>query len=181
MAKNFIVNRDDVWIGLLFGTDEKDYDKNEKYNKYHMGDTLYRYIVFTLDNNELAHDLLYTQEKPYPLVFKDYNVDVDRNTVISEYYNIGPLLKKLDYPQLLDQRTLTNAIKSIVSYYKIDRHLALFGLARYSDNYVSIEYPENERPKDLLNPQLFFTIKYHMALVVSEKPNVLELNVTKKS
>ena len=172
MAKNFIVNRDDVWIGLLYGTEEK----RDNYNKYHMGDILYRYIVFTKDNNGLAHDLLYTQDKPYPLVNEDYNIDVNRNVVVSDSINIGPLLKELNYPQLFDHKALTKAIREILSYRYLDNHLELFGLAKYADNYVSVYHAV-----DTVDPNIFFTIRYTIGSIIKDKPHRLELNVTKKS
>ena len=49
MAKNFMVNRDNVWIGMLYGSEVK----SDEYDNHHMGDILLRYIVYTKDNNGL--------------------------------------------------------------------------------------------------------------------------------
>ena len=165
MAKNFMVNRDNVWIGMLYGSEVK----SDEYSKYHMGDTLLRYIVFTKDNNGLCHDIFYSTEDGDQLVFPemgvDYNVDVDRNTVVCSGVNIGRILEALKCRQFVDRVTLGKVVTSMLKF-------------RFFRKQAKKLIMDNNLTKD--DYVAFDIIKYQIIPNCYGKPNKLE-NIIKKS
>ena len=165
MGKNFMVNRDNVWIGMLYGSEVK----SDEYDKYHMGDILLRYIVFTKDNNGLCHDIFYTTEDGYQLVFPEmgveYDINVDRNTVVCNCANIGKILEALKCRQYVDCVTLGKAVTSIVK-------------ARFFRKQAKKLIMEHNLTKD--DCVAFDIIKYQIIPNCYGKPNKLE-NIIKKS
>ena len=120
MAKNFMVNRDNVWIGLLYSSEAK----KENYNKYYMGDQLQRYIVFTKDNYGLCHDVFNSVEDGKELIFPEYgveySVDVDRSIIVFNAVNLSSILEALKCRQFINRATLGKTITTLMkpSFYR---------------------------------------------------------------
>lgn len=87
-----------------------------------------RGMLFNVNENGLANDLIYTTPTNYPISGIEPKIDVDRKFIIDDYVELEELLKYLKYGVDLTQSDLNQIYKKFITRnWWLEHHLELFG------------------------------------------------------
>lgn len=141
MAK-YVATRRDVCAGQLLKTDIisfKMFDNdNNEINKEQLakqginfsafGGLVCRGMLFNVNEDGLANDLIYTTPTKYPIRDKNPEIETESQFVIDCYVELEELLKYLKYGVDLTQNDLNQIYrKFIVHKWWLEHHIELFG------------------------------------------------------
>lgn len=140
----FPVKRDEIYAGQVITDFELDSDNREFKSFY-----VCRSILFTIDSDGKAIDLLYSSPS-YPIYnVSDINKCLHSNIIIKYAKNIGPLLKYFGYDEYLDYKDVLSVRKKIFSKNFAHENSEIFGLSK---NQPKLDYYDTEG-KLITNPQ----------------------------
>lgn len=141
--KKYVVKRKDVCAGSLLKTIEvsvKAYDildneisikqlsEQEITNISVFGGIICRGMLFNVNENGLANDLIYTTPTNYFIEGIQPRIDVKSEFVIQDYVELDELLKYLNYGSDLTQKDLKRIYNMLVTDdFWLGRHMELFG------------------------------------------------------
>lgn len=141
--QNFVVNRSDVCAGMLLKTKDlscKVIDINNKEISKEdikkqgippvscFGGTVCRGMLFKVNSDNLAHDLIYTAPTNYPIRGKIPKTNVESQFIIDFYVVLNELLKYLNYDSDLTQADLNQIYRKFIAHnWWLEHHLELFG------------------------------------------------------
>lgn len=127
--KGYVIERKNVYAGLLVKTKT--------------GETI-RGMLYTLNQNGLAHDLIYKTLLNYPILGID-PINSDLDLVIEKNINLDELLKYLNYDEKLTQKDLNKIYKKlIIKNWWLKNHLDLFRYKSLNDaNFNNEKLPSN--------------------------------------
>lgn len=141
-GKKFVIERKNVYAGeVVEAIDDNtttffNYKKNEELNEQTLNDSDYKFycgiplrgMLFTIDADGLAEDLLYSTPK-YPITNVLPKVDVEGNIIVNHFINLDLLLKYLKYGELLTRNDLKAINRLLISHEKwLNKNMHLFGL-----------------------------------------------------
>ena len=128
---NYVICRDDLYIGTVIKTNKKNIiidDKSHRLRVFSFNE--YRNILFTPNEIGLAEDLMYASPE-YPILnitdtrlFFGYKDDI---TLIHDIYNLGNLLDYLGYGMYLSYKDIIKIRKTLFNGKFISQNPELFG------------------------------------------------------
>lgn len=87
-----------------------------------------RGMLFRVDENGLANDLVYTTPNPYRIDGIEPQQETDKNLIINNYVELEELLKYLKYGEDLTQKDLNAIHKKLITHDRwLRSHMELFG------------------------------------------------------
>lgn len=90
-----------------------------------------RGMLFRVDENGLANDLVYTTPTPYRIDRIEPQQETDKNLIINDYVELEELLKYLKYGEDLTQKDLNTIHKKLITHDRwLRNHMELFGWQR---------------------------------------------------
>lgn len=90
-----------------------------------------RGMLFRVDENGLANDLVYTTPTPYRIDGIEPQQETDKNLIINSYVELEELLKYLKYGEDLTQKDLNTIHKKLITHNRwLRNHMELFGWQR---------------------------------------------------
>lgn len=145
----YVATRKDVCAGQLLKTISmtfKVYDGNkneiseDKFEELGIpeisvfGDLICRGMLFNVNENGLANDLIYTTPTNYPIEGIEPKIDVESEFIIENYVELEELLKYLKYGVDLTQKDLNQIYRKIITHkWWLERHMELFGWKKMRD------------------------------------------------
>ena len=97
-----------------------------------------RGMLFNLDENELAHDLVYTTQTNYPIEGIESKITSSNDLKIEEYVELEELLKYLNYAEDLTQYDLNRIHSKLITHRRwLENHMELFGWKKSKIGYCS--------------------------------------------
>jgi hypothetical protein len=153
------IKRDSIFIGEVirpsnavfrYPPDYIDYYTHKKLAGKLGASFFYRYrsILFTLNEDLLADDLLYKSPN-YPILNRSYDKDcIDEYNVIKNEYNLGPLLEYLGYKEELTLKDIKRIRRRLFDGKFINVYCEIFGYKMNELGYCVEEPLKNclERP-----------------------------------
>jgi len=136
--RNYKVCRDEVFVGQLINTD-KIYHSSKRYRFYDDKSnelctgvySIYRSVLFTLNEEKMANDLLY-QSPNYPILnLTDDNVCLNlegEKVIVKDYINLSQLLKYYKYNEELTYEDILKIRKKFFNSDFVKDNCELFGL-----------------------------------------------------
>jgi len=146
--KNYKVCRDNIFVGQVISTD-KIYRYSKKYRYYDDKSnglvtgvySIYRSILFTLDENKFASDLLY-QSPNYPilnLTNDDICLNLEGNkTIVNDYINLSELLKYYKYNEELTYNDILRIRERFFNSKFVKDNCELFGVKETTSKELTI-------------------------------------------
>lgn len=134
----YVVKREEVCAGNLLKTDglsfkilnsDKSNDEiQEKGLKFSFYNGLIcRPMLFKVNEEGLADDLIYTTPTNYPINGIKNNIE-NSNFIINDYVKLDELLKYLNYKEYLTQSDLLKIYRKLLTHeWWLEHHLELFG------------------------------------------------------
>jgi len=158
--KNYKVCRDNIFVGQVISTD-KIYRYSKKYRFYDDKSndlvtgvySIYRSMLFTLDENKLASDLLY-QSPNYPILnLTEDNICLNlkgEKIIIKDYINLSELLKYYKYNEELTYEDILKIRKTFFNSEYIKDNCELFGVKETTSKELTIftDYSELNRMRN---------------------------------
>lgn len=87
-----------------------------------------RPILFEINENNLAHDLIHTTNINYPILDKKYSILPNSNYIVEEITNIELLLLYLNYKEFLTKHDLKKIYHQLILSIKwLEKNRELFG------------------------------------------------------
>lgn len=138
----YVATRKDVCAGELLKIDEisfKIFDGNNNevsqkqleeqgVNFSAFGGLVCRGMLFNVNENGLANDLIYTTPTKYPIKDKEPKIDEESEFIIDHYVELEELLKYLKYGVDLTQNDLNQIYKKLIIHkWWLEQHMELFG------------------------------------------------------
>ena len=149
----YVTTRKDVCAGQLLktgGMSVKVYDSNnneiseDKFEELGIpkisvsGGLVCRGMLFNVNENGLANDLIYTTPTNYPIEGVEPKIDVESEFVINHYVELEELLKYLKYGVDLTQSDLNQIYRKLITHkWWLEHHMELFGWEKMSVGYCS--------------------------------------------
>lgn len=132
--KKYVMTRKNVCIGQLLLADGT-YTYNERNeNNIEWGGYVLRGMLFCINENGLAKDLVYETPTNYPIVGVEPKIEVKSNLMIDEYTELEELLKYLNYNEDLTQKDLNRIHKQLIAKRSwLDHHMDLFSFVDFKD------------------------------------------------
>lgn len=143
----YVATRKDVCAGNLLKTESvsiKAYDGNnneiseDKFEEHGIpkisvsAGLVCRGMLFNVNENGLANDLIYTTPTNYPIDGVEPKIDVESELVINHYVELEELLKYLKYGVDLTQSDLNQIYKKLITHKRwLNHHKELFGWKRF--------------------------------------------------
>lgn len=147
--KKYIASRKDICAGQLLKTQKvsfKAYDyRNKEMSEEDLakqgitnisvsGGIVCRGMLFNINDNGLANDLIYTTPAKYPIEGVHPNVDGESEFVINHFVELEELLKYLDYGVDLTQKDLDQIHRKLIAHkWWLEHHMELFGWEKLRD------------------------------------------------
>lgn len=152
--KKYVANRRDVCAGELlkpFDTIKVEaYDENGRVISVDemqelgipvptvSGGVICRGMLFNVNEDGLANDLIYTTPTNYPIEGIQPKVNVESEFIISRYVELEELLKYLKYGVDLTQNDLNEIYRKLITHkWWLEHHRELFGWKKMSIGYGS--------------------------------------------
>lgn len=141
MAK-YVATRRDVCAGELLKTGAMSFkifdDNNNEVSQEQLakqginfsvfGGLVCRGMLFNVNEDGLANDLIYTTPTKYPIKDKNPKIDVESQFVIDHYVELEELLKYLKYGVDLTQNDLNQIYRKLIIHkWWLEHHMELFG------------------------------------------------------
>lgn len=128
--KKYVATRKDICAGELTRAEQGIFNLcvSEKH--------LYRGMLFNVNEDGLANDLIYTTPTNYPIEGIEPKIEFDSEFVISNYVELEELLKCLNYGEDLTQKDLDQIFRKLITsgYWEM-RHIELFGWQKCKAGY----------------------------------------------
>lgn len=147
--KKYVATRRDICAGELVKMEKvtfKVYDQNGDLtseveleaqgitNLSVTGGLVCRGMLFNVDDNGLANDLIYTTPTKYPIEGRKPNIDVESEFLIQHYVELEELLKYLNYGVDLTQKDLNAIHRKLITHKQwLEHHMELFGWQKIRD------------------------------------------------
>ena len=186
--KKYIIDKSNIYVGKLVKpidisveNYERIYDKLSEEEKQRIRqrnkticakDTI-RPIIFRMDNDRLAHDLIFNINDSYPVLgIKPYNKHTSE-FIIEEAINISTLLTYLDYNQSLTKHEIKRIYKLLIlSSEWLKENVDLFGYREiFPDTYLP---GGNEQ----INHEIFDILR-ELEIIIKKKPSKEEIAKTR--
>lgn len=151
--KKYVAKRDNVYAGTLiktfipevsiideFGQEYKqdEFEKLGITNFQIKGGLILRGMLFSINNNDMAEDLVYDSPNDYNIEGIEPKLNLFDDFIVTEYAKLEELLKYLKYGEDLTQEDLNQIYRRfLVHGWWLKRHLELFGLQKVENGYVS--------------------------------------------
>lgn len=186
--KKYIIDKSNIYVGKLIKpidisveTYEKIYDRLSEAEKIRIKKTknnicakdTIRPIIFRMDNDCLAHDLVFDIKKSYPVQgIKPLNRH-QSEYIIEEAINISTLLTYLDYKEYLTKHEIKRIYQLLIlSSEWLKENVELFGYREiFPDTYLT---GGNEQ----INHEIFDILR-ELEIIVSKKPSKEEIAKTR--
>lgn len=138
----YVVKREDVCAGQLLKVDEMSFKifdgNNNEVSQEQLaeqgisfsvfGGLVCRGMLFNVNEDKLANDLIYNTPTNYPIKGIEPKTDVKSEFVIDRYVELEELLKYLKYGVDLTQEDLNKIYRKLITHkWWLDRHMELFG------------------------------------------------------
>ena len=149
MAKKYVATRREVCGEQLLKTQKISFKIYDQYNRgiseeelekqgvkgiKVSGGLVCRGMLFNIDDNGLANDLIYTTPVKYPVEGVRPNINVESEFVINHYVELEELLKYLKYGVDLTQKDLDQIHRKLISHkWWLEHHKELFGWEKLRD------------------------------------------------
>ncbi len=92
------------------------------------GGLVCRGMLFNVNEDGLANDLIYTTPTNYPIKNEKPNIDIESEFVITNYVELEELLKYLKYGIDLTQNDLNRIYRKLITHkWWLEHHMELFG------------------------------------------------------
>lgn len=92
------------------------------------GGLICRGMLFNVNEDGLANDLIYTTPTNYPIIEKEPKIDVESEFVIDHYVELEELLKYMKYGVDLTQSDLNQIYRKFITHkWWLEHHKELFG------------------------------------------------------
>ena len=146
MSKKYVISRKDVCAGQLLKSEEVLYRAYDCVGKKEVtqeelakqginfsvfSGLIFRPMLFNVNDNGLANDLIYTTPTSYPIKDMNANVSVDGEFIIDSYVELEELLKYLKYGVDLTQDDLNKIYRKLITNrYWLNHNKELFGLIK---------------------------------------------------
>lgn len=151
--KKFVATRKDICAGTLlqpFDVTVESHDDNGNYiNADEMKEfgipvptvsagVVCRGMLFNVNEDGLANDLIYTTPTNYPIEGIQHKIDVKSDFIITKYVELEELLKYLKYGNDLTQNDLNKIYRTLIcSDWWLNHHMELFGWIKGNIGYSS--------------------------------------------
>lgn len=146
--KKYVANRKDICGGELLRTnclsfevsdnngnivDTRELEKQGIINISFFGGLVCRGMLFNINEDGLANDLIYTTPTKYPIKDKYPKIDVESEFIIDHYVELEELLKYLKYGVDLTQGDLNKIYKTLIANnHWLKHNMKLFGWKKTS-------------------------------------------------
>ena len=162
MSNHSKINRNTIYIGSLY---QSTIDEDKR-GEATFGDNLCRTMLFTINDDLLAEDLIYSTPVKYPI----YNRSNSNKGpfIICNAINIGSLLSELNYPEELEQKDLKKIYRQLIKTNYLDKKLYLFGIVHFGYYYELLQSALCS-----VDPAIFYSIK-NMYNYSTGKPSKVE-------
>ena len=99
----------------------------------------YRGMLFNVNDDGLANDLIYTTPTNYPIKKVEFEAPTKSELMISSYVELEELLKYLGYGVDLTQKDLNRIYERLITNnHWLKHHMELFGWRKKSMNYYDV-------------------------------------------
>lgn len=186
--KKYIIDKSNIYVGKLIKpidisveTYEKIYDRLSEAEKIRIKKTknnicakdTIRPIIFRMDNDRLAHDLVFDIKKSYPVQGIKHLNRHQSEYIIEEAINISTLLTYLDYKEYLTKHEIKRIYQLLIlSSEWLKENADLFGYREiFPDTYLT---GGNEQ----INHEIFDILR-ELEIIVSKKPSKEEIAKTR--
>ena len=148
----YVIKRKDVCAGELLRKDFlsfKVFDANhneitiEELNNQGIefsvsGGIICRGMLFNVNENNLAKDLIYTTPENYVIEGIEPKIEVESDFIIQHYVELEELLKYLKFGEDLTQRDLNKIYRKLITHNRwLKHHMKLFGYKKLAIGYGS--------------------------------------------
>ena len=146
---NYVVDRSSIYFGILVENKDEIHNLGDVGNSYYPSIyKVYRPILFRLDENNCANDLL-NNTPNYPVLgHLPIHVFQKNKVMVIDSFCLGDLLEYRGYSELLDLSDVISIRNKIFTYRFLFENSSLFGYERISPCDITVyDYPYNYNNK----------------------------------
>lgn len=154
---NYVVDRSSIYFGVLVENKDEIHNLGDVDSSYYPSIyKVYRPILFRLDENNCANDLL-NNTPNYPVLgHLPIHVFQKNKVMVIDSFCLGDLLKYLGYSELLDLSDVISIRNKIFTYGFLFENSGLFGYERINSCDITVyDYSYNHKEElDRIKPDL---------------------------